>query len=85
VVRLGRALSNDVILDDRRISRSHAQLRWRAGSYHLSDMGSRSGTRLNGRPLGPQDQVPLAAGDVIDLAGVTLTVHADAERPDLNT
>jgi hypothetical protein len=85
VIRLGRALSNDVILDDRRISRSHAQLRWRAGSYHLSDMGSRSGTRLNGRPLGPQDQVPLTTGDVIDLAGVRLTVYTDAEPPDLNT
>ena len=77
VVRLGRALSNDVILDDRRISRRHAQLRWRTGSYHLSDMGSRSGTRLNGQPLGPHDEVPLAAGDVIDLAGVTLTVRAE--------
>jgi len=81
VVRLGRALSNDIILDDRRVSRRHAQLRWRAETYHLSDLGSRGGTTHNGRPLRPGEEVPLAPGDVIGLAGLTLTVHLEAEQP----
>jgi hypothetical protein len=81
VIRLGRALSNDLILDDRHISRRHAQLRWRAGRYHLSDMGSRGGTALNSRPLGPGEELPLAPGDEIDLAGVSLTVHAHSKEP----
>jgi hypothetical protein len=81
VVRLGRALSNDVILDDPRVSRRHAQLRWRAETYHLSDMGSRGGTAVNGRPVCQDEEVPLAAGDVINLAGLTLTVHMEAGQP----
>lgn len=81
VIRLGRALINDVILDDRRVSRRHAQLRWRAGSYHVSDMGSRSGTLINGHLLRQGEELPLAAGDLIDLAGVELTVQVAAGQP----
>ncbi len=75
MIRVGRALGNDVILDDRHISRRHAQLRWRAGTYHLSDMGSSLGTTLNGRPIGLDEAVPLAGGDEISLAGIVLAVH----------
>lgn len=35
VIRIGRALDNDVILSDQTVSRYHAQLRWRNGVYHL--------------------------------------------------
>jgi hypothetical protein len=80
VVRLGRALSNDVILADRRVSRRHAQLRWRAGNYYLSDMDSRGGTTVNGRPVRQGEELPLAGGDVISLAGVNLTVHKGSEQ-----
>lgn len=80
VVRMGRALSNDVILDDRRVSRRHAQLRWRSGTYHLSDMGSSGGTALNGQPVQQGEESPLTAGDVISLAGVRLTVLVEDGR-----
>jgi hypothetical protein len=81
VIRLGRALDNDLILDDRRVSRRHAQLRWREGTYRLSDMGSSGGTIINGRPLRKNEEAPLAANDVISLAGVKLIVHTDTGRP----
>jgi pSer/pThr/pTyr-binding forkhead associated (FHA) protein len=81
VVRLGRALSNDVILDDRRVSRRHAQLRWRTGGYHLSDMGSSGGSTLNGRPLLQGEEAPLADGDVVSLAGLTLVIHVGGGQP----
>ncbi len=81
VVRLGRALSNDVILDDRRVSRRHAQLRWRAGTYHLSDMGSSGGTTVNGRPVRRGEEISLADGDVVSLAGLALTVNVETSQP----
>ena len=81
VVRLGRALSNDVILDDRRVSRRHAQLRWRAGTYHLSDMGSSGGTAVNGRPVRQGEEIPLADGDTVSLAGLALTVNVETSQP----
>lgn len=35
VLTIGRAMDNDIILNDPTVSRYHAQLRWREGSYHL--------------------------------------------------
>ena len=35
VINIGRALDNDVILDDSTVSRHHAQLRWRQGQYFI--------------------------------------------------
>ena len=81
VIRLGRALSNDIILDDPLVSRRHAQLRWREGEYHLSEVEGGHAVHLNGEPIGEGEEVPLAAGDVIGLAGVVLTVEWTTEKP----
>ncbi len=68
-VRIGRALDNDLILEDPRVSRYHAQLRCRYRRYILQDMGSRGGTTVNGFPI---QEIVLRPGDVISLSGVDL-------------
>ncbi len=74
-VQIGRALDNDLILEDRRISRRHARLRQRYGRYILQDLGSSGGTTVNGFPV---QEVVLRAGDLISLSGVTL-IYAEEE------
>ena len=74
-VRIGRALDNDLILEDRRISRHHAQLRQRYGRYILQDLGSRGGTKVNGFPV---QEIVLRPGDMITLSGVSL-IYAEEE------
>lgn len=69
MVRIGRALDNDLILEDPRVSRYHAQLRCRYRRYILQDMGSRGGTTVNGFPI---QEIVLRPGDVISLCGVDL-------------
>lgn len=69
VIRIGRALDNDLILEDPRVSRYHAQLRCRYRRYILQDMGSRGGTTVNGFPV---QEIVLRPGDVISLSGVDL-------------
>jgi hypothetical protein len=69
LVRIGRAHDGDVIVDDRRVSRRHIELRWQD---HLSrflavDLESSGGTQLNGYPI---QQCTLEAGDVLSLNGV---------------
>lgn len=39
VINLGRALDNDIVLNDPTVSRYHAQLRWRQGQYYLYPPG----------------------------------------------
>ncbi|MBN1643155.1 MAG: FHA domain-containing protein [Anaerolineae bacterium] len=67
VITIGRGLDNDIILDDRRVSRAHAQLRRRYGQYVLYDLDSTGGTTVNGDPV---RETPLQPGDLIAFAGV---------------
>ena len=44
---IGRGLNNDIILEDTRVSRHHAQLRYRARRFWIADLGSTNGTYIN--------------------------------------
>ena len=48
VCRLGSHPSNEVVINDRRVSRFHCSLRRERGAWRLSDSGSLNGTFLNG-------------------------------------
>ena len=77
VIALGRAFDNDVILEDPRVSRHHAQLRQRYNRYILRDLGSSGGTTVNGFPV---QEIVLRPGDVISLSDTTL-IYAESEPP----
>jgi hypothetical protein len=47
-VSLGRALDNDIVLDDPRVSRYHAELRTGVDGWSVYDLGSTNGTYVNG-------------------------------------
>jgi pSer/pThr/pTyr-binding forkhead associated (FHA) protein len=62
---MGRSRQCDVMLDDPNVSRTHAEIRPRGGSWVLSDLGSTNGLRLNGRRL--ERPEVLKPGDEIEL------------------
>ncbi len=74
VVNIGRRGDNHVVINDSRVSRSHAQIRLRFGRYVLYDLGSTGGTYVNNHRI---TEVILRPGDVISLAGVTLVYVED--------
>ena len=78
VVTLGRALDNDVVIDDPRVSRHHAQLRLRQGRYVVYDTGSSGGTLVNQQPV---SEAALRGGDVISLAGAQVIFGEDTPTP----
>ena len=78
IISIGRALDNDIILEDPRVSRHHAQLRRRYGRYVLYDLGSSGGTEINGYPV---EECVLHAGDVISFAGVQVVYSEDPPTP----
>lgn len=47
---LGREHDNDVVVDDERTSRHHAELRWDDGRVRILDRGSMNGVFLNRQP-----------------------------------
>ncbi|HSL28052.1 MAG TPA: FhaA domain-containing protein [Anaerolineales bacterium] len=82
VVNIGRRLENQLVIDDPRVSRNHAQLRAIKGRFVLFDLNSTGGTFVNGQRT---SQTVLYPGDVISLAGVALIFGQDnpPARPDL--
>ena len=68
-VSLGRTTTNDVVLNDARISRNHAGLECGASGVVLVDMGSSNGTRVNGIRI---DRATLKPGDTISLGSQQL-------------
>jgi hypothetical protein len=69
ILNIGRSSSNDIILDDLKVSRSHAQLRLINGHYVIFDLDSTGGTFVNDQWVTRSTLYP---GDVISLAGVPL-------------
>jgi hypothetical protein len=74
VINIGRRLDNHIVIDDPRVSRTHAQLRIVKERYVLFDLNSSGGTFVNGARA---DQSILNPGDVISLAGVTFIFGQD--------
>jgi hypothetical protein len=74
VVNIGRRLGNHIVIDDPRVSRTHAQIRVTRGRYVLFDLNSTGGTFINGQRV---SQHSLKPGDVISLAGYTLIYGED--------
>ncbi len=77
VINIGRRSDNDLVIDDGRISRVHAQLRAIKGRYVLFDLDSRGGTFINDQRI---HQSVLYPGDVISLAGVPLVFGQEETR-----
>ncbi len=78
VINIGRRLDNQLIIDDPRVSRNHAQLRAIKGRFVVFDLNSTGGTFVNGQRA---SQVVLYPGDVISLAGVALIFGQDNPPP----
>ena len=78
VVNIGRRLENQLVIDDPRVSRNHAQLRAIKGRFVLFDLNSTGGTFVNGQRT---SQTVLYPGDVISLAGVALIFGQDNPPP----
>jgi hypothetical protein len=62
VVNIGRQLDNDIIVEDKRVSRHHAQIKFQPdGQFVIFDLGSTNGITINNIPS--QRQHTLRSGD----------------------
>jgi hypothetical protein len=73
-VTIGRVDSNDIVIDDRSISRFHAWLQFdvREQTWMLTDAESKNGTWVGGVKLEPKKRVPLKSGIELRLGDMQL-------------
>ncbi|HWC86563.1 MAG TPA: DUF3662 and FHA domain-containing protein [Solirubrobacteraceae bacterium] len=72
---IGRSRQCDVVLTDPNVSRRHAELRPRGGSWVLSDLGATNGVVLNGQRIDAPEVV--RPGDRIELGTSILTFELE--------
>jgi serine phosphatase RsbU (regulator of sigma subunit) len=75
---LGRSSDCAVVLSDASVSRRHAQVSFREGAWWAEDLGSKNGTKVNGRRIdGP---LRLTPGDALQLGNFQVVFSAPASR-----
>jgi phosphoserine phosphatase RsbU/P len=73
---IGRAQDSRVVLGDNSVSRNHARVAFRDGSYWVEDLGSKNGTRLNGRLI--REPAALTPGDLIEVGTFRIIFSGEA-------
>ena len=71
---VGRSDECDVVLSDPNVSRRHAELRMQGGEWHVVDLGSTNGVKVNGRAV---SSARLREGDRITLGTSTAIFHLE--------
>lgn len=69
---IGRAKGSDIVIEDGTVSRSHCVLLRRKAGWFINDVGSKSGTKVNGKRISGRTQVFI--DDVITVGGTSLTL-----------
>ena len=78
LIKIGRRLDNDLVIDDPRVSRQHLRLLANRGKFILHDLNSTAGTYVNGVKV---EDHSLQPGDVITVATVELIYGEDTGGP----
>jgi pSer/pThr/pTyr-binding forkhead associated (FHA) protein len=62
-------MDNDIVINDKYVSRHHAEIRYEDKKFHIYDLDSTSGTALNRKRI---DSSMLYSGDMITVAHVPI-------------
>jgi pSer/pThr/pTyr-binding forkhead associated (FHA) protein len=72
-VLIGRGTDNDIVLDDPRVSRSHALIWRQNGETWVADEGSANGTTVDGQPI--EAPTAIGVGSVVAFGSMAFTVR----------
>ncbi len=87
IIRIGRASDNDVVFNDKGVSRWHCELYDLNGKFFISDRGSTNGTRVNGQKitkptsLNKGDKVTLGNAVELDWYNTWIKFYGSNENP----
>ncbi|WP_328297912.1 FHA domain-containing protein [Streptomyces sp. NBC_00435] len=78
VMRIGRALENELVVSDLQVSRNHAEFRsMPGGRFEIRDLGSHNGTYVNGQPLAKSGTALLGPNDIVGVGHSTFRIVGD--------
>ncbi len=78
VMRIGRALENELVVSDLQVSRHHAEFHSTPdGRFEIRDLGSHNGTYVNGQPIAKGGTALLGPTDIVGVGHSTFRIVGD--------
>ena len=78
VMRIGRALENELVVSDLQVSRHHAEFHSTPdGRMEIRDLGSHNGTYVNGQPIAKGGSQLLGPADIVGVGHSTFRIVGD--------
>ncbi|MEV7713753.1 FHA domain-containing protein [Streptomyces sp. NPDC088270] len=78
VMRIGRALENELVVSDLQVSRHHAEFHATPdGRFEIRDLGSHNGTYVNGQPLAKSGSALIGPNDIVGVGHSTFRLVGD--------
>ncbi|MFF7974859.1 FHA domain-containing protein [Streptomyces sp. NPDC007905] len=78
VMRIGRALENELVVSDLQVSRNHAEFHATPdGRFEIRDLGSHNGTYVNGMPIAKGGTALLGPNDIVGVGHSTFRIVGD--------
>ncbi|MEU0949524.1 FHA domain-containing protein [Streptomyces canus] len=78
IMRIGRALENDLVVSDLQVSRNHAEFHSMPdGRMEIRDLGSHNGTYVNGQPIPKGGSTLLGPSDIVGVGHSTFRIVGD--------
>ncbi|MCM2414929.1 FHA domain-containing protein [Streptomyces sp. RKAG290] len=78
VMRIGRALENELVVSDLQVSRNHAEFHATPdGRFEIRDLGSHNGTYVNGQPLSKSGSALIGPNDIVGVGHSTFRLVGD--------
>ena len=73
-IKMGRDKSNNIVVDDKMVSRSHCLIQKIKEDYFIKDLNSSNGTYVNALRVPTNKYVKLEKGDIIRLGKTELSI-----------
>ncbi|MET4923982.1 FHA domain-containing protein [Streptomyces sp. PSRA5] len=78
VMRIGRALENELVVSDLQVSRLHAEFTSTPdGRFQIRDLGSHNGTYVNGQPITKSGTALIGPNDIVGVGHSTFRLVGD--------
>ncbi|MER6617935.1 ABC transporter ATP-binding protein/permease [Streptomyces xantholiticus] len=75
VMRIGRALENELVVSDLQVSRHHAEFTAHPdGRFEIRDLGSHNGTYVNGQPIAKSGTALIGPNDIVGVGHSTFRI-----------
>jgi serine/threonine protein kinase len=82
---IGRGREATIRVDDERVSRKHVNVTFTENGFDVEELGSRNGTKVDGRVLAPHERCALGSEGVLEIGDAQIKMEIEREAPDPRT